>query len=262
MKRFSPKIALLLFVVPYLPTAAETEEPNAGGKTPPQAIILKLDDVTALGARDGLPVSPRWQRTAEFIERERIKAAFGIIGFALEEDRPHFFEWIKTWHRKGIIEFWNHGYRNRRAEDPKGEFEGDFAEQKAAIERTQRLAKEKLGIELRVFGAHWSGTNEATRRAVEAFPEIKMVFYEPRQANKLVFERILTLENPTFVPDFERFKQLYEARGVGRPVLALQGHPDAWDDARWQGFVKIIEYLKACGCRFATPSEYYAEVRP
>lgn len=242
--------------------ARGAEPPVAGppGGRPAQAIILKLDDVTPQGARDGLPVSPRWQRTVDFVEQQGIKASLGIIGFGLETDNPAFFDWIKQLHRKGRIEFWNHGYRNRRAEDKAGEFEGDFDEQKAAIERTQRLAKEKLGIELKVFGAHWSGTNEATARALNAQPEITMVFYEPRQAEKFVFERVLTLENPTFVPDFEKFKQLYESRAADKPVLALQGHPNAWDEERWQGFVRIIEYLKARGCRFVNPSEYYSEV--
>jgi len=243
----------------------------AGAKTPPggppaarpaQAVILKLDDITPQGARDGSPVSPRWQRVVDFIEQQEIKAALGIIGFALEDDNAAFFDWIKQLHGKGRFEFWNHGYRNRRAEDKAGEFEGEFAEQQTAIERTQRLAKEKLGIELKAFGAHWSGTNEATARALNVRPEITMVFYEPRQAKKFVFERVLTLENPTFVPDFEKFKQLYESRAADKPVLALQGHPNAWDEQRWQGFVRVIEYLKARGCRFVTPSEYYAEIAP
>ena len=37
---------------------------------------------------------------------------------------------------------------------------------------------------------------------------------------------------------------------------ATVNHPNAWDDKRWDGFVKIIEFLKAKGCVFVTPSEY------
>lgn len=253
---------VLPLIFSQLACAALGAAPTAGAEPsarPPQAIILKLDDVTPQGARDGSPVSPRWQRLVDFIEEQEIKASLGIIGFALEDDNAAFFDWIKQWHRKGRIEFWNHGYRNRRAEDKTGEFEGAFDEQKAAIERTQRLAKEKLGIELKVFGAHWSGTNQATADALDATPEITMVFYEPRQAKKFVFERVLTLENPTFVPDFDKFKQLYESRAADKPVLALQGHPNAWDEQRWQGFVKIIEFLKGRGCRFVHATEYRAE---
>ena len=147
------------------------------------------------------PVSPRWQRIADFIEKANLKASFGIIGFSLEQDNETYFDWIKNLDKKGNIEFWNHGYRNRKAEDKTGEFEGSFEEQKAALEKTQRLAREKLGIELRAFGPHWSGTNKDTAKALENFPEIKMCFYDPKGANQFVFERVLMLENPIFVPD-------------------------------------------------------------
>ena len=229
-----------------------------GGESPqtaPQIIILKLDDVTWQGGRGDVPVSVRWQRVTDFIQQNKLKASYGIIGWSLEQDNPAYFRWIKDLHNSGNIEFWNHGYRDRRAEDKTGEFEGPYAEQKAALEKTQRLAKEKLGIELRAFGPHWSGTNSDTAKALDGIPEIKMCFYDPKGAKQFVFERVLVLENPTFVPDFDKFKQLYEKNAKDKPCLALQGHPDMWDDKRWEGFVKIIEFLKARGCVFMTPSE-------
>jgi peptidoglycan/xylan/chitin deacetylase (PgdA/CDA1 family) len=226
---------------------------------PRQIIILKLDDVMAYGANGRSPVSPRWQRVADFIQKANLKASFGIIGFSREQDNEAYFDWIKNLNKKGNIEFWNHGYRNRKAEDKTGEFEGSFEEQKAALEKTQRLAREKLGIELRAFGPHWSGTNKDTAKALESFPEIKMCFYDPKGAKQFVFEGVLTLENPIFVPDSEKFRELYEKNAKDKTCLALQGHPDMWDEKRWQGFVKIIEYLKAKGCVFMKPSEYLAK---
>jgi peptidoglycan/xylan/chitin deacetylase (PgdA/CDA1 family) len=226
----------------------------------PQAIILKLDDVTTHGAHKGLPVSPRWQRVADFIEKSNIKASFGIIGSSLEQDNPAYFDWIKNLDKKGIIEFWNHGYKERKAEDKTGEFEGSFEEQKSAVEKTQRLAKEKLGIVLKAFGPHWSGTTQDTENVLEAFPEIKMWFYGPKDSKQLVFEKVLTLENATFVPDCDKFKERYERFAQTKECLALQGPPNHWDDQRWEGFVKIIGYLKAKGCVFMTPSEYLEKV--
>jgi len=225
----------------------------------PQLIVLKLDDVTAQGAHGTCPVSPRWQRVTDFIEKNRLKASYGLIGWSLERDNPAYFAWIKTLHNQGTVEFWNHGYRDRRREDPAGEFEGPLTEQKAALEKTQRLAREKLGIELRAFGPHWSGTNRDTAKALQDFPEIKMCFYDPKEARQFVFERVLVLENPTFVPDFDKFQQLYERNASDKACLALQGHPNAWDDKRWEGFVKIIGFLQAKGCLFVTPSEYLAK---
>jgi peptidoglycan/xylan/chitin deacetylase (PgdA/CDA1 family) len=227
----------------------------------PQVIVLKLDDVVAYRSKDGSPVSPRWQRITDFLKERDIKASYGIIGFSLEEDNQAYFDWIRQLHESGLIEFWNHGYRNRRATDKTGEFEGSFEEQKSALEKTQRLAKEKLGIELRTFGPHWSGTNEATARALESIPEIKIWFYGPRSSGKFVFDRVLVLENPIFVPDAAKFRELYERVGQGKACLALQGHPNAWDDKRWEGFVEIIGYLKSKGCVFMTPSEYMAKGR-
>jgi peptidoglycan/xylan/chitin deacetylase (PgdA/CDA1 family) len=178
----------------------------------------------------------------------------------LEQDNQAYFDWIKNLNKKGLIEFWNHGYRNRKATDKTGEFEGSFEEQKAALQRTQKLAKEKLGIELKAFGPHWSGTNEDTARALESIPEIKMWFYGPTDSTKFVFEKVLTLENPVFVPDLDKFKAIYEKVARDKKCLALQGHPNGWDDKRWEGFVKIIDYLKSKGCVFMTPSEYLEKV--
>jgi len=221
-----------------------------------QVILLKLDDVTADTSQTASPVPPRWQRITDFLKESNIKASFGIIGFSLEEDNQAYFDWIKTLHDSGLIEFWNHGHRNRKGTDPAGEFEGAFEPQQRALLRTQQLAKEKLGIELRVFGAHWSGTNANTARALKDIAEIKACYYDPAGADKFVFERVLTLENPTHVCDFAKFQAAYERVGRDKPCLALQGHPNSWDDGRWESFVKIIDYLKSKGCVFMKPSEY------
>ncbi len=83
-----------------------------------------------------------------------------------------------------------------------------------------------------------------------------MWFHGPKDSKKFVFERVLTLENPTFVPDFDKFKERYERVARGKACLALQCHPNQWNEQRWAGFVKIVEYLKSKGCVFMTPSEY------
>ena len=129
-----------------------------------------------------------------------------------------------------------------------------------ALERTQLLAQQKLGIELRVFGPHWSGTNEHTTRALKGIPEILMWFYGREDSGKFIFPRYLTLEYPTHVPDFSKFKDAYATVGHDKPCLVLQGHPNSWNDERWNEFVKIIEFLKSRGCVFMTPSEYFAKV--
>ena len=249
------KLLFVAVVFGVLSTCRSTDAEDASSKQP-QVVVLKLDDVVANPAEDGPPVPPRWQRVTDFLKESDLKASYGIIGFSLEEDNARYFEWIKSQHAGGMIEFWNHGYRNRKGSDPLGEFEGPYEEQKISLEKTQRLAKERLGIELKVFGPHWSGTNADTARALDEIPAITMWFYGPADSKKFIFPRFLTLENPTHVPDFAKFKAAYERVGHDKPCLALQGHPNSWDEGRWDNFVQIIRFLQSQGCVFMTPTEY------
>lgn len=253
-------IAILIIAVAVLGCAlgpAAWGEETAAKAAP--VVILKLDDVGPSGEQGG-PVSPRWRRVADYVEKNNLKAAFGIICFSLETDNPAYLEWIKEWQKRGLIEFWLHGYRNRTAEDKTGEFElASAPEQQAVLERCERLARQRLGFELVAFGAHWSGTTEETEKAVQAVPEIKVWLCGPKNSKfykRLSMPWTIALEEPIFVPDFAKFKAAYEKSGTAEPVLTLQGHADAWDDARWGEFVKIVEFLQSKGCRFMTPSEY------
>ncbi len=241
------------------PLPARAAQPDAPAGAPAPVIILKLDDVTRSGAHGQAPVSPRWQRVADFVEREKIKASFGILGYSLEEDHEAYFTWIKDLAKRGSIEFWNHGFENRA-----DRFKGTpLAEQKEALLKVQRLAKQKLGLTLHVFGPHWGPTDKNTEAALAEIPEIRVWFFGPPrpQGGQVSLERTLNLEATTFVPDFEKFKDGYERFGRLKPYLALQGHPNAWTDERWENFVKIVGYLKDKGCTFMTPSQYVASVR-
>lgn len=230
----------------------------------PQVILLKLDDVVARKIGSS-PVSPRWQKVHDYLKEQQIKGSFGIITESLEKDNPAYFQWIKDIQAAGLIEFWMHGYHMKKANEP-GEFEqGTAAEQQAILEKGARLAQEKLGFPLTAFGPHWSGTTEATDEALQAVPSVKIWLYGPKQPKyfkRLSIERVLALENPTFVPDPEKFKAVYEKNAATREVLVLQGHPDQWDDKRWAGFVEIIDFLKSKNVVFMTPSEYLKKVQP
>lgn len=261
MKASLPLVLCLALFASRLPvSAAETGATPASAR--PQVILLKLDDVVQV---NGSPVHRNWQRMADYVASNGIKASFGIICSSLEKDNPAYFAWIKEWQSRGCVEFWLHGYRQRTAADKKGEFEeGTFEEQRAVLERSARLAREKLGFPLRAFGPHWSGTTEATEQALQALDDNAIWLYGPRQSKfyrKASLPRVMALENPTFVPDFEKFRATYEKSGAKEPYLVLQGHPPAWDEKRWEGFLRIIAFLKEKGCVFMTPSEYVATKR-
>ncbi|OGV70153.1 MAG: hypothetical protein A2283_06580 [Lentisphaerae bacterium RIFOXYA12_FULL_48_11] len=253
-------IVKFLFVMGFVMLGAGVKAEDAKEQKP-QVIILKLDDMCTHGAKNGAVVSPRWLKVIAFLEERKMKASIGIHGFSLDCDNQQYFDYLKELNKKGF-EFWNHGYKNRTKADIKGEFEVDsIEEQKASLEKVQKLAKEKLGVELKAFGPHWSGTNESTDKALDAIPEIKYIFfYGPKDKNvssKIILERNVNLENPTFVPDFDKFKAVYEKSGTKREYIAMQGHPNQWDDKRFAGFEKIIDYLAGRGCVFMTVSGYF-----
>ena len=249
---------LRTLVLPLLAVATLSAADTASSK--PQVILLKLDDVIAPKV-SSTPVAPAWLKITDYLRTNHIKASFGIICESLEKDNAPYFQWIKDIQKEGQIEFWMHGYHMKTAQEP-GEFEqGTAAEQQAILEKSMKLAKEKLGFPLPAFGPHWSGTTDATDEALQAVPEIKIWLYgpaKPKHFTRLSLDRVLALENPTFVPDPVKFKAVYEKNAASREVLVLQGHPAQWDEKRWAGFVEIIEFLKSKNVVFMTPSEYLA----
>jgi peptidoglycan/xylan/chitin deacetylase (PgdA/CDA1 family) len=233
-------------------TALLAAEPGAKPSAP--VVILKLDDVTRNGAHGAAAVSPRWQRCMDFLRQEQVKSSLGIIGKSLEADHEAYFQWIKDLDRAGLVEFWNHGY-----EDKADQFNGTpVDQQRSALEKTQRLAKEKLGLHLRVFGVHWSPIDAATDAALAGLPEIKIWFEGPAKpkGGQTVLKRTIYMEKPTFVPNVENLKTCYEKFGHQQPYLLLQGHPNQWTDERFAAFMEIVKYLKAKGCAFMRVSEY------
>ena len=219
-------------------------------------VILKLDDIVA--ASNGQIISDRWERVSDYLETKKIKAAFGIIGFSLEEDNPAYFNWITERANRGLIEFWNHGFWRRTQNDSIGEFERSYEKQFYSLQMTNNLAKAKLGLNLTTWGPHWSGINEDTDRALSQIPEIKITFGVPDNPvhfKGFVIPRKINLEYPTHNPDFEAFKSAYLSRKDDLDWFYLQGHPMSWDDRRWENFVKIVEFLESEKVYFVTPSE-------
>jgi peptidoglycan/xylan/chitin deacetylase (PgdA/CDA1 family) len=94
-------------------------------------------------------------------------------------------------------------------------------------------------------------------------PDVEIWLYgpaKPKFFSRLSIERVMALENPTFVPDVEKFKAIYTNSAAEREVLVLQGHPDQWTEERWKGFLAIIDFLKSKHVQFLTPSEYLHRV--
>lgn len=246
------KILFLILLLPVL--HAMSFKMSAQNR---KIVLLKLDDVHY--GENGEAIPERWQRVTDYIEKKGIKAGFGIIGYSLAEDNPAYFKWIKDIAEQGNIEFWNHGYWNRTAADTIGEFERNYEEQFRALFLTDSLAKANLNLELHVWGPHWSSTNEDTDRALSNMPGIRMTLgspQNPRFYTGYVFHSNLQMEYPVHNPDFDSFVEAYNGEWKNLDFFYLQGHPNSWDDTRWNHFVRIIDFLESENVLFVTPGEF------
>ena len=226
---------------------------------PAPFIILKLDDLTW--------DSPAWRKTIGVLKEKNIKSSIGIICNSLEGNRDPYYAWIKGIQETGLVEFWNHGLTHKEWKEGEvkvQEFKGTtYEQQKDGFSKSQQLAKEKLGITFRTFGAPFNGTDESTLKVLNEDSDIKVWFYgRPADAAKLPgilnLERTrMNIENPLFVPNSQRVEEDYKALIGTRDCFTIQGHPDQWDDARFVEFVKLVEFLQAQGATFTTPYEYY-----
>jgi hypothetical protein len=218
-----------------------------------QIVLFKLDDVHG--------VYPHNQRVVDFALKEGIKINFGVFGSALEKDPAALAAWVDKLKKTGQFEFWNHAYGGFGTSK---ENEGTGYEAQAkSIGRSQELSKQHLGEAFIGFGPHASATDADTWKVLNEHPEIKLVwYYKPpagtTAASAFVVERKLNMENPTTKMNRAKFLEDYEKFGKGLEYIALQGHPNAWNDDMFQQFQDVALHLKGRGCRFMTMSEFLA----
>lgn len=248
MRTFISIFTLLAFTIFSKPAFAEAP-----------MVMIKLDDLVG--------VTPKWQQVVDFLEKEDLKANFGIMGSALEKEDKELINWVKKLKASGRVEFWNHGYAGF---GHRNEFSGTgFENQRKAMERTQELSKQRFGEAFAAFGPHSSPTDADTYRVLALHPEIKLVwFYGPPKGEKAegfnayVVPRVINLENPIFHPNPEAVQKGFEKKGRNLEVIGLQGHPATWGDQEFEDFKKTLLYLKQQGCRFVTISEVLAARKP
>lgn len=229
---------------------------------PPLLVVIKADDLT--DEKGG--IAPNWRRFSDFVTERRMRVGIGIITRSLEGEKPDYFDWITHLHATGLVEFWNHGYDHKRWRDDQGvrrwEFSGtDESHQKAHLGKGQTLARDKLGITFRTFGAPFNETDATTLRVLAREPDLRVWLYgDPQKAPPNVFVARrpgrLPMEPVALKPDFAAFVAAFEERQAANlPYLVLQGHPPYWGDAEFAEFVRIVDYLEGKGAMFVTPLE-------
>jgi S-formylglutathione hydrolase FrmB len=249
-------------------------------KSPP-VIILKLDD---LSQKEGT-ILPNFRKMAELLEARQIKGSFGVILAArwpgaqsLPDSGPEYVEWVKKLATSGRIEFWFHGW-DHSTHDENGEAYCEFnnrtyEEQKQRFDRSQKIAREKLGFTFQTFGPGGGNSkfptfDETTLRVLADDPHIK-TWLCPKPLDEAgrklesggkvtILDRVMdvNLERKVGEPDFNWFLEGY-SKHPDREYFVLQGHPNTWDDAKFSEVLKIIDFLIQQKATFMTPTEYAA----
>jgi hypothetical protein len=221
-------------------------------------VVLKVDDL--MSTREG-GVPERWQRIADLAIERKIKLSIGIIANSLEGDKPAYFDWIKKLQATGLFEFWFHGYDHKAWKEGDrnvSEFQGaSYEQQKDHFARSQSLAREKLGFTFKTFGSPFNVSDLSTSRVLAEDNDIKVWLYGDRAnpAGKAILDRVgaVSIEQPLFVPNADKFIEGYAKNATGRTAYTIQGHPAQWDDDRWAEFVKIIDFLVQNNIPVVTP---------
>jgi peptidoglycan/xylan/chitin deacetylase (PgdA/CDA1 family) len=235
------------------------ELPAPVARKSPAYIVIKVDDLVAQNGG----VHPMWNRFVAWTAERNIKSSIGIIANSLENASPAYLQWIKDQHATGRVEFWNHGYDHKEWDEggkKVQEFKGvPYEQQKQHLQRSNALAREKLGFAFRAFGAPFNATDENTAKALAEENDIQTWLYGDAKnpGGKLVLERVgdVNIEYPTFVPDAHKFAMGYN-RHPERDLFVIQGHPAQWTEERFAQFAQIVDFLTKAGAVFVTPSEY------
>lgn len=240
--------SLALFVLP-------------AGAEPERIAIIKADDVSG--------IHPKWERFFKLAAEHEVPVSAGIIANSFEKQDEKYPEWLKKWDATGKVEFWNHGWDHRRWEE-NGAYRSEFSgtghdHQRDHVSKVQEAGKKALGKPFAAFGSPFNDMDEDTAKALNEFPELKMVFCRPEaEPAKSLKDKILL---PMFVrgesdgtgkPNFVKFKEEYGTRMASAPMTfcAFQFHPAVFSEEGFGEFVRIIGFLKEEGWTFMLPADY------
>ncbi len=244
----------------------------------PINIVLKLDDLFVKGNQP----TPRWLRVVEYIDSKQINATMGMLTKGIADASPEYCQWVKDHLAKGNWEIWFHGWDHQTYTGPDGkkhnEFEGrSYDQQMKRLADSQRLAYEKFGFHFTSFGPPGGvGTpsqDATTHKVMIDDPYITTWIYPTaidelgkqtnQQGDIVILDRVwgVGIESTVGAADFEAFVRGYIRNVQKRDYFTLQGHPQMWNDHRFEQFTKIVEFLIDQGANFVLPSAYAKTLR-
>ena len=233
----------------YAKTLPE-EEPE---EEEPQIVIFKFDDL-------GINTYKVFDKTHELLKEEGVtNISFGVIGKnCVGDDTTEYWQYVNKFINEGV-EIWNHGKEHLVNGDTASEFSGayNYNTMKENVAFTQNIVKENTGYQITTVGSPGNAYNEEFAQMLNVeFPEINKVFFsENRGFNAFKIDKKITIESSTEGVTYARYEAAYRA---DYPYMVIQIHPNRLNKYNnWDDFRLVIRDLKAKGCVFMTPSQYY-----
>jgi hypothetical protein len=213
-------------------------------------VIIKADDFQA-------SIMHSFKRLFEVCKLVYIPISAGLVMNSLQTAAASQIEFLANLDPQEC-ELWIHGYTHYM-DIPNGttEFKGpDKDTQIATLKKCIDVSQSYLKRDLSVFGAPGNAADSSTSAALDTFPSIKTVFFQPLGGNRLVLTRSLFMEYSTG-KTYNHSDVIDKANKLpAGSVAVMQIHPNAWGEMEWSEFVLTIQALKNNGVVFMTPSEY------
>ena len=204
-------------------------------------VILKADDLAGYPGKDKI-VPQRWQKFVNIVRKYNKKANIGVIGNSLIFDDKSYFDWIKK--NSDVIEYFNHGFLHRQFNFD-GEIYQEFKTtsleyQIQLLECTNKLFKEKIGLEFLTFGVEYNAVDENTNLALKK-AGLKVGFFleDGFEGINLKKENRIELEVPVHRVNLSAFKENF----IEKDYIVIQTHPNSWDDIEFEEFENFIKFL-------------------
>ncbi len=218
-----------------------------------RAMVFKADDF-------GAPLNERGIRFIELLDAYAAPASLGVVTNFLSDD-PAELAVYRELHERGT-ELWFHGH-SHLLRGGQSEFRDRTSHLQAlSFSQGQALAKTKLGIQFRTFGAPGNNIDEITAGVAERFSVFKVWFYgiDIKGHDLLVLPRHVDIEYPAGVLlETDELSALVAQIALSSaPVVTLQLHPLVFSNQtfrRLEGFLDGIE--RSGQFRYATPYGYW-----
>lgn len=213
-------------------------------------VIVKADDLQA-------SITSSFARLFEICTLADIPVSAGLVMKSLETATASQLEFLSNLDPQEC-ELWIHGYTHyMNMKDGTTEFNGpDLQTQIATLKKCVDASKLYLKRDLSVIGFPGNAEDENTVSALDNYPSITTIFFQPLGGNRLVLPYLIKAEYTVgSMNSYDEIIKKANQLSAGS-IAVLQIHPNGWVERDWDNFVLLIDGLRNSGAIFMTPGVY------